>query len=88
MEVILCKNGYLKNKNFYSYSAEATKALANAISYFLKKDGECFVANHIIRVNKLEEKFINECLEKKLKVEFQGFIDKEEKIKLHKVTKE
>ena len=70
-----------------SYSIEATKDLANAIYYFLKPDGECFFANHVIRVNKLEELFVKECSDKNLKVELLGFIDGENKIKLHKITK-
>jgi len=69
------------------YSAQATKDLATSIAYFLKNDGECYLANHVIRVNKLETQFEKECAEKGLEVTFQGFVDDEQKIKLHKIIK-
>ena len=69
------------------YSSQATKDLAIALSFFLKDDGECFLANHVIRVNKLETQFEKDCADKGLEVKFQGFLDDEQKIKLHKITK-
>jgi len=68
------------------YSKESLSELVKTVKYLLKKEGYCLLANHVIRMNKLEELLSHHCEQQKLFLSSEGYIGEDGNIKLHKIT--
>jgi 2-polyprenyl-3-methyl-5-hydroxy-6-metoxy-1,4-benzoquinol methylase len=68
------------------YHKDVVKPLVDTIAFLLQEKGVCLIANHTVRVNKLEEHLVQCCKEQNLLIECKGYIDSENCIKLHQIT--
>ena len=68
------------------FAKEAIGPLVFTVKHCLKQHGLCLLANHIMRINNIEDVLFEECKANGLKVEHAGYCDQECKIKLHKLT--
>ena len=67
------------------FSKESIPLLVKTVKYVMKKGGVCVLANHICRIDNIEDWLFRSCEKEGMRVEMVGFCSEDKMIKIHTI---